>query len=293
MIIHWHDWPDDLQATVAQLIEQSRYLLPAWLHRLHVAIDHQPNQDDSDSACSIGCIPEALEAKLIIYPPFFHSDDQYRRQFIRHEFIHALTANMVEWWEDTVRQNVKTLFSMLQREMTWHNETMVQSMAIADYTPKVEWSAPSEIRQAVEPLLKRWLHLTPRWVNVLKVGYDERGGESICWIHTHYDYRWATLWVCPRFLDRNAKERHEDIRHEICHLITVAMADWCDQVLKKAIRDDLARELLMAEWKTRVEQTTQDLAIALEADNAATQNSNRKPAAQSGIRRQSKKRKPH
>lgn len=270
MIVNYHDIQPDLQSKLAQYIYRAMHLFPAWLHYLEVYCEYREDSRDNTAACTMLTLEDCREAKLTVHPLFWGVSEERRYEFIRHEAIHVLTAPIVEWWEDQIEKMCgKSLTAMLKNEFSFYYETLVQDMAIASHSVvKFDWqNVPDEIKQTAEPHIKQWLHLIPRWVNNLYVRYDtEQQGDTICWISIKYDYRLATIFLCPRFLSRSNEQRAEDIRHEIVHLILAAMSDWAGDVLRKLIKDETARDILLSEWNSRVEQTTQDMAIALQND---------------------------
>lgn len=84
--------------------------------------------------------------------------------------------------------------------------------------PQLIWQEPMpvEVRQAIEPVLMRFLYLLPGWVYELRIGWDEEN-TSILRSNIVPEYRGGLLSVCPGFLRRTPEQRADDVVHEIVH----------------------------------------------------------------------------
>lgn len=93
---------------------------------------------------------------------------------------------------------------------------------MSDYSARV-WvdpEVPLEITRAVQPVVERWLHLLPRWMQVLVVTWDSRPStkeDSPAEMSVRIDYRVSYLTIFGNWLDQDDPERNRVIRHEFLH----------------------------------------------------------------------------
>lgn len=86
----------------------------------------------------------------------------------------------------------------------------------------VRWAfMPTEVRQALRPLLAHCICLVPGWCHSLLIGFDaDVGGGTAASMTPAPEYRTATLYLYPRWLSQSPPERERILRHEFIHLLT-------------------------------------------------------------------------
>jgi hypothetical protein len=108
---------------------------------------------------------------------------------------------------------------------------------------------PAEVRPVVEAIILRYDYLLPSWCHHVVVFWkaDERDGD-IAWCSSKYEYKFASITICPLWLDGDAEERERAIEHELNHIPTMPLADWIrgaiTRLVPKECKPELQAELL-------------------------------------------------
>ena len=123
----------------------------------------------------------------------------------------------------------------------------------------VKYDVPSELREAFDPLLQRWLILLPGWCETLYVDFDDES-KSLARTGTEHEYRRATITIGPGWLTSN--ERDNIILHELCHILNGPMVRQFNWFIKQHIEDEKMRQQLEEEWRDRLEGCTSDMEFA-------------------------------
>lgn len=128
---------------------------------------------------------------------------------------------------------------------------------------------PDEIRKAVSPLVEKWAWLAPSWVRTLDVS-NETEGDYYARVTTNFDYRRASIFVAPQWLEESNEEREHYLVHEFCHLFQSPLVNWIQRLIDRLAQEGtpFAQELhdRLAE---HCEGTTTDLARALLEEGSA------------------------
>lgn len=130
---------------------------------------------------------------------------------------------------------------------------------------RVEYDAkvPPEIRNAVDGVIRRWLHLLPTWCHDLYVMYDA-SSANMAEAGSDPEYRRADLVIGPHWLKDTPDGREETVRHEFCHVPLHPLTAWTKAMIDRLAGDDERLSgWLLSEWQERLEATTCDVEMAL------------------------------
>jgi len=124
---------------------------------------------------------------------------------------------------------------------------------------------PPETREAIAPLLERWIHLAPTWCHTIYVdfsGDDERG--TCLSTNVRAEYRNATVFVHPNWLLGLPHEREREVVHEILHLALHPMAVLLHDLLERLVDDEsVFHGWVLEEWRRKIEEAVSDLTHAV------------------------------
>ena len=129
---------------------------------------------------------------------------------------------------------------------------------------KVTWhsSMPKEIRQTVEPLLKKYRFLIPGWCHDLSIGYGDCEG-AIAGIEVKPEYRMAKMTIYQAWVRSDADYRDGTIAHELIHIALTPMQHYVETLLE-CWKDDPIAELNLDQWRRHYEGATDDLARSIQ-----------------------------
>lgn len=126
-------------------------------------------------------------------------------------------------------------------------------------------SMPSEVTDALRPLLERWIFLAPHWLYQLRVGFrddaDEHGTTLECSGSPPYRHGAITVW--PRWLTLNDADRETAIVHELLHFPWRAYQDRADDLIDQLYTDEAGRKQARQIMRDNLEAAVQDLAWSL------------------------------
>ena len=109
------------------------------------------------------------------------------------------------------------------------------------------------MKAALAPMLDRYKHLWPRWLEHLQImfslGNEERPFMAIT---MEYQHRRGTLWLYPNWLNQSTERRANILLHEIAHMVTHPYQNAVNFVLHELVEGDndksphyrLAKEML-------------------------------------------------
>lgn len=126
----------------------------------------------------------------------------------------------------------------------------------------IDGSLPVEIRDAVEPLLRKHAEKIPWWCGRVSVYWNEEH-KAAASMSAAYDYRRGELTIGPNFLSLHQR-RELNIVHELMHLYTEPLthaAETARDALRKT--NDAAAEVLAEDIRHATEQTVCDLTSLL------------------------------
>jgi hypothetical protein len=132
-------------------------------------------------------------------------------------------------------------------------------------------SVPPEVKAMIEPLLDKHRRFLPRWVESVRFIFrpqdDEKPGK-VAQCSAYYHYRSAEITIFSRFQYMDQAERENDFAHELLHVTTAPLVEYCESVVNRLLaalpqENKLAADLIKDEMEQRLESLTQDLTIIL------------------------------
>lgn len=154
--------------------------------------------------------------------------------------------------------------------MTIHHPPSLGSTRKA---PRVVWEdPPDEVREALEPMIDRWLGILPGWLYELHISFrpvqsDEPEADNLLSIVVQPEYRKAYLTAFPMWLDLDAESRELDLVHELLHVHVQPIAALLDQMLERLVdRESVFYKWVQDEIRGRVEGAVCDLVPIVAGD---------------------------
>jgi hypothetical protein len=92
---------------------------------------------------------------------------------------------------------------------------------------------PEEVKPAIKEILDKYECLVPSWVNYVNVSWSAVPRERNASAESmgDYAYRWATIFICPLFLDESPTEREDTIIHELVHVVLFPLTNYYAQII--------------------------------------------------------------
>jgi hypothetical protein len=132
---------------------------------------------------------------------------------------------------------------------------------------KIHWEAgsPENIVALVDPLVAKWKHLFPHWLNEFEMFWREHD-DCKAEMTVTAEYRRASLKICPGFITSSPAQQEHIIVHEFCHCYTCPITAAAIQAIQKFFPDSPTPGTEIAEMfiRERMEACTEDLALMLE-----------------------------
>lgn len=130
---------------------------------------------------------------------------------------------------------------------------------------RVFWTGvPREIRVAVEPHLKRFEPLLPKWVERLHVGFNRDSEDAIASVDVTPEYRSMGLSICPRFLTLNEDMRALTVLHECVHVPQSPLDQAFTNLLVSTVdENDPLYGWAEEEWRKACEACTSDIEFGI------------------------------
>lgn len=126
-----------------------------------------------------------------------------------------------------------------------------------------DWrNTPPEVRQALEPMLKRWGALLPSWVQDVRVAYDGTRDATMS-VTTNYRNRWILLLVTGNWMAEAQGERENALRHELAHVLLEPFDSVVERVLDTLPEDTVTEQLARGMVEDGAEAAVEDIARAL------------------------------
>ena len=125
----------------------------------------------------------------------------------------------------------------------------------------VEWvdDWPPEVLAAVQPFEEMIIGMLPRWIHRLYIRWDAADGDNVASTRAMSRNRWATMHICPQFLNDSEDERRVTLLHEVAHIYFDRMGDAFRQAVKQ-LGDDGARKIANQWFYDAEEEAVSDLA---------------------------------
>jgi hypothetical protein len=140
---------------------------------------------------------------------------------------------------------------------------------------EVTWNplVPKEMREAIEPVIERYLWLVPEWCYQLHIEYwdtetdkDGKSTSGFASITVNDEYRRAALEVYSSWFDGDERDRRYYIIHEFVHLYSGLAGNFfrrlIDNIYPENDRGPLFKTAKI-EYSRLSEQATQDMAWVL------------------------------
>lgn len=128
---------------------------------------------------------------------------------------------------------------------------------------------PEEILPTLKTKLSKYEDLIPGWVQEIRVFWNSNpevagdkfiSGQSL----GNFPYRWATITICPGFLDEADSDRDDTLIHELVHIILCPLTDFYDQLMHYFDdQPDKVKSFVSGQFTERSEGVTVDLTAAL------------------------------
>lgn len=103
--------------------------------------------------------------------------------------------------------------------------------------PELVWEIPegATLRVELEPLVLKWAHVLPDWLDVVEI--RRRDGEDFsAQAYTTVPYRLAVLTFTPEWLAAPGRERELTVIHEMLHVRLGAYGAWARDLAKAALK---------------------------------------------------------
>lgn len=105
---------------------------------------------------------------------------------------------------------------------------------------EITWDgdAPAEVRAIVEPVLARYTHLMPPWLQRLHLAYDPNGNHCTADADSSPEYRWAKITLRSAFILETPEEREATIVHELIEVALSPVRTFTDDLIDRLLRED-------------------------------------------------------
>lgn len=105
--------------------------------------------------------------------------------------------------------------------------------------PELVWHIPegSPIRQALEPLVHKWLFVLPDWMDVVEIALAPGDATYSADMATWVPYRMALERLTPDWLAAPPRERELTVIHEFLHCRLAPLATWGHDLRKAALEE--------------------------------------------------------
>ena len=126
---------------------------------------------------------------------------------------------------------------------------------------------PAEVLPAVKAKLEKYEKLIPSWTQEVRVYWNGApGGDATISGSSdgNFAYRWATISICPAFLDEKDSEREDTAIHELSHVLLFPLTDFFDQLLCYFDEQpEKVKDFMKSQLMERIEGVTVDLTSAV------------------------------
>lgn len=125
---------------------------------------------------------------------------------------------------------------------------------------------PAEILPLIQTKLEKYENMIPGWAQEVRVYWNGNpGGEAISGSSDgNFGYRWATVTLCPAFLEERDLDREDTIVHELSHVILFPLTNFYDQLMGYLDEQpDKVKDFMRQQLLERIEGVTVDLTTAL------------------------------
>lgn len=169
-----------------------------------------------------------------------------------HDAVFAWNQSMPQWDELTAVQS--NWFMERAERMTGEpGESPVMDADLigtpASHTARLRlvWRfLPVEARNAVRPLLLKYLWVLPSWVHELNVEFRAEG-DSTASMSSNLSYRTCTLTVYAGWLTECPKQRERLIAHELIHPANAPLLESALEIVNMVLEEDTPAHKLATE----------------------------------------------
>ena len=123
-------------------------------------------------------------------------------------------------------------------------------------------SVPSEVKDILLPILKKWFVILPTWCQDYEVRYIGEG-EDLCTALTNFRNRWSVLTVTGKWVAAHEEDREVGVIHELIHVNLEPLSAATRKLVGDLTpKDTPVRELADTMYSDGLEGSTEDLARA-------------------------------
>lgn len=144
-------------------------------------------------------------------------------------------------------------------------------------------SLPHEVVKGLPDFFLKNEYIVPEWCHEVQVIWDpepqdEDGNASgsPAYTDTHYEYRYATVAICPSFLAEEPDAKDKIIKHELGHIVTAPLVDHMAHVLQLLDLDETVVEVIKHGIQQNMEAVTEDFTLVVLKAEANTKNERKK-----------------
>ena len=134
----------------------------------------------------------------------------------------------------------------------------------------IDGEVPSDISKGLPALFEKNSYIIPDWCSEVRVIWDAspededgNASDAPAYTDTQYEYRFATVAICPSFLAESVEAKDKIIKHELGHIITSPIIDHIFQVLEILDLEEETLNILKYTLQQHMEAVTEDLTTVL------------------------------
>jgi hypothetical protein len=127
--------PEERKEQIDKVLGELKWLLPNWMRTLYVRVD-DAGGSDGNWVAAVGTSYQYRTGTLYIYNKWFAETDRDQVKTLIHEFIHAHTAVIVDYAEETfgkMTQDAPIMRDLLNTELGNRSEAATEDLAVAIY----------------------------------------------------------------------------------------------------------------------------------------------------------------
>lgn len=112
-------------------------------------------------------------------------------------------------------------------------------------TLKIKYvETPKEVAELVTPILKKYQRIVKDQVDTFEIRFSsssELNGEAFyAATSIRTEYRFASIYIAPEWLQLSQEDREEVLVHELCHIFTTQLRTEVQRILSHFFEESLA-----------------------------------------------------
>lgn len=126
---------------------------------------------------------------------------------------------------------------------------------------------PDEVLPAIQKALQGCEWLVPAWCAEVCITWHPMITDRVADMESDFKYRRARMRICAQFMDQDETERVKCLRHELLHIHTSVIVDYCAEVIKCLLPEENDKphyKTIMAGVSERHEGCVEDLTRCIE-----------------------------